>query len=305
MTFNIEILKGRAYHNVGGVETPLELGECGPPQLFSCMGVPFDAYDDLENWVMDIIDDDDEDAFASLHFNDLLGNYFSNVSNNGFPLIYSTADSVYFEITDGGCSLVLAARNIWGFTFASLLGAENFQLVGEPDDQGSYHHFTIDATFTSVDGFERNLKVYGRSCIGIQLCELECEDGILEDDGVEEGDGNGTPQFPKSLQKYYEYSDAVDAFNEKYSFQESDSLFIEKMSYAFFFELGSYHSVEQYTKKLTEFKAGIDVMSSLKSLVEFSRTYGNYVNPKEEWLRYSSAVSKYNQRAYRTSVRVG
>jgi hypothetical protein len=285
-------LRGYALYYSNGNQSQLELGDCGAPQILSCLGSAYETGEHLEAWAYDLAINNYSNPLHSLEMTPLIESALSGFNQQfQFSETIQGGKKVRRYISED-CTIEVSLPNVSSFTSSNITGVEAFVPHGEPDADGNYYALSIYIYWIN-NGVEVGNEVIFSSCVPFKPCIYECATEETNTVVV-----NPPPvEKSKTVELYYKYADAVAQFNLDRGLNPSDSLYLETYSYASFYDLGLYFTAEQYIHKLKEHKVDIDLIEIVQNIFDFAIIYGNRVDPKFEWERYLKGVDKYNLRA--------
>jgi len=167
-------LHGVMYQVHNGDTIGLSAGDCGLPTPNKCQGPAFETYEDLQPLLADVL----------IHYNgstniNLYGSIYTTPAIvAAFPFgetattSTDTGDSLI--ISAGDCDLVFTLNPSLYVQFDNLVGAGNFELTGDLNQQSAYNHFWFIGTFQTPSGVIHDT-IYGTTCFSLKDCH-PCSD---------------------------------------------------------------------------------------------------------------------------------
>ncbi|TNF48838.1 MAG: hypothetical protein EP305_04505 [Bacteroidetes bacterium] len=293
--------------NSSGESVGIQTGKCDLPTPVECQTNEHNAFDALYNVLNEVIVTND---FSGTENIDLFSSMFleSSITNQWDPSISST-NSTYNLLTDeliinaGECVINLTADGSNSLTEVVSFG--EMSVSGTTDNFFNYHDFEIVATFDNGAGSLVEGIISGSSCLSIQQC-YGCIPSALTIDELDsmrsQRLANGLFYLDNSIDRYNQYTAAIDSFNVSHGYNPGDSNYIEKKQYNYFTKNGFNFPTPGYLRFIEHIIPELDNLDFLKDPDKYVSTYGYGTNVLYEFDRYYEAITRYNLRATQTGA---
>lgn len=300
------IIDGTLIRNLNGSVTGIEAGECTNPSTLHCDYIEAKTFETLANMLTEIFVTNNYsgqsiDLFALTSMNSSVSDYLiETISGVPQNVTHTTSTEVggVLTIEAGDCDIVLRlppAFNTYSFSDITNIGLVS--VTGSPDGFGNYQNFIFNADL-STGASTVQIQIEGTSCLNLRPCE-DCLENVIVSTVPSEGTARSLMESyilleEESMERYYDYTNAVDALNAREGWTSSDPEFVSKISYSYFFDQGYQYPKAAYVKYIDYFIVGLDNPDYLSDYGKYVVDYGFATNVKMEYERYVNAVSRYN-----------
>lgn len=293
----------------------ISMGECSLPEPLACEGEGFDAAEDLQALLNDVLVTQtftsNIDLYSSLYWTPLLETYLTpDTTITSTSSTYSQTvsggthyDTLNFELS--GCNLTLthSDNNTPPRTFNDITAISGFTATGLADNEGNLHDFYFLAQY-NISGTNYVDTVFGSTCFPLRNCKA-CPDNTNFDQpdslAIAQQDllllQQGLTYTDKSLEMFTRYKEAVDNLNTRMAWTPSDSSYVNAYEYQKYFTEGVTFPSPSYIRFIKNYDPDLDDHLMLVQPDTFVATYGYGTNVKLEHARYALAITRYNQRA--------
>ncbi|MBI1838654.1 MAG: hypothetical protein HYR91_15425, partial [Flavobacteriia bacterium] len=305
-------LKMNAIKVSGTQKIAMPLGECDLPQSYTCEGEQYDATEQLEDLLRDVL------VNQSLNsINLFASNEMEPSISSSFGSAVTSTSSVYTSqiatngkideklvITAGECEIILQdqANNTY-FTMDKIEDILSLSVIVNPTNNvGNSYDFQLMAVY-HLNGQNVTKTILGKSCIALKDCNPCPENTVTIPDSTtimsdrETRLQQGITYLDLSTVKYQEYKLAIDSINIDNGWDSTNVLFVNKIALSEFFLHGQEYPFDSYKDYITKYRHGLDNHQWLNSPAKYAVEYGYGTNVIKEYDRYTTAIDRYNQRA--------